>query len=106
MTGFLTLIPLFSGLIGIAAASLLFLQLRRYVVRNARMAEIAGAITLGVKTYLTRQFRTVLIITPLLAIVIGIVFEPRPWVAVTFLLGVATSLGTAFLGMNAAGRAN
>jgi K(+)-stimulated pyrophosphate-energized sodium pump len=106
MTNLLALIPLLSGTIGIAAAALLFVQLRRNVVRNVRMAEIAGDIALGVRTYLSRQFRTVLIITPLLAIVIGIVFEPRPWVAVTFLLGVATSLGTAFLGMNAAVRAN
>ena len=106
MNVLLALVPILSGLAGIAAAGLLFLQLRRHVVRSARMAEIAGDIALGVRTYLARQFRTVLIITPLLALLIGIVFEPRPWVAVTFLLGVATSLGTAFLGMNAAVRAN
>ncbi len=106
MTSLLALIPILSGLAGIAAAGLLFLQLRRHVIGDARMAEIAGAITLGVRTYLSRQFRTILIITPFLAIAIGIFFEPRPWVAVTFLLGVATSLGTAFLGMNAAVRAN
>ncbi len=106
MANTIALLPLLSGLIGVGAAGALFWKLRRNVVRSARMAEIAGAIALGVRTYLARQFRTILIITPLLAVVVGLVFEPRPWVAVTFLLGVATSLGTAFLGMNAAVRAN
>jgi K(+)-stimulated pyrophosphate-energized sodium pump len=104
MTDLLALIPFLCGLAGIAAAGLLFLRLYRAPVRNARMAEISGDIALGVRTYLTRQFRTILLVTPLLAIAIGLTLGV--WVAVTFLLGVFTSLGTAFLGMNAATRAN
>jgi len=104
MTDLLALIPIACGLAGIAAAGALFWQLRRAPVRNARMAEIAGHIALGVKTYLTRQFRTILLVTPLLAVLVGLAFGL--WVAVTFALGVLTSLGTAFLGMSAATRAN
>ncbi len=104
MTDLLALIPILCGLTGIAAAGLLFLQLQRAPIRNARMAEISGHIALGVKTYLTRQFRTILLITPVLAVLIGLAFGL--WVAVTFALGILTSLGTAFLGMNAATRAN
>jgi K(+)-stimulated pyrophosphate-energized sodium pump len=104
MTDLLALIPILCGLAAIVVAGLLLLQLRRAPVRNARMAEISGHIALGVRTYLARQFRTILLITPPLAVVIGIAFGV--WVTVTFLLGVFTSLGTAFLGMNAATRAN
>ncbi|MGC8958745.1 MAG: sodium-translocating pyrophosphatase [Chloroflexia bacterium] len=74
--------------------------LRRY----PRMREIAGYIALGVRAYLTRQFRTVLLVVPVLALAIGLFLGP--WTALTFILGVVTSLATALLGMNAAVRAN
>ena len=100
----LLLISTFVGLASITAAVLLFLNLKRANPGNARMAEIAGYIALGVRTYLSRQFRTILIITPVLAFPLGLLLGP--WVALTFVLGVFTSLATAFLGMNAAVRAN
>ncbi|MBN1934865.1 MAG: sodium/proton-translocating pyrophosphatase, partial [Anaerolineae bacterium] len=104
MTDLLALIPILCGLAGIAAAGLLFLKLRRAPIRNVRMAEISGHIALGVRTYLTRQFRTILLITPPMIVIIG--FALGWWIALTFFLGVFTSLGTAFLGMSAAVRAN
>jgi K(+)-stimulated pyrophosphate-energized sodium pump len=92
------------GMAAIAIALHLFLSLRRARSHSPTMAEIAGYISLGVKTYLTRQFRAVLLITPILALPVGVFLGP--WMAVTFILGVFTSLATAFLGMNAAVRAN
>ena len=101
---FLLIIPVLSGLISISVAVLLFLRLRRVELQSSRMEEIVSDIALGVRTYLSRQLRTILLITPFLALLIGVFLGP--WVALTFALGVFTSLTTALLGMNAAIRAN
>ncbi|MBM4464721.1 MAG: sodium-translocating pyrophosphatase [Chloroflexi bacterium] len=100
----LLLVPIISGLLSISVAIYLFLNLKKANPRYANMAEIAGYIALGVRIYLSRQFRTILLITPFLAIAIYVALGP--WVALTFALGVLTSLSTGFLGMNAAVRAN
>ena len=97
-------IPALTGALSIGTALALFSNLRRTVIRSQRMREIAGFIAVGVRTYLSRQFRTVLLSTPFLAIVIYL-FN-GPWFAATFVLGVFTSLATAFVGMSAAVRAN
>ena len=87
-----------------AAAVFLFLRLRKTNIANARMAEIARDISTGVQAYLTRQTKTILILTPFLAVLLGLWLG---WgVAVTFALGVVASLATGLLGMNAAVRAN
>jgi len=91
-------------LLSISVAVYLFLNLRKSKPRYAKMAEIAGHIALGVRVYLSRQFRTIFLITPVVAVAIFVFLGP--WVALTFILGVFTSLATAFLGMNAAVRAN
>ncbi|MDI7275755.1 MAG: sodium/proton-translocating pyrophosphatase, partial [Anaerolineae bacterium] len=78
------------------AAVLLFIRLKRVPVRSLRMAEIAGYIAVGVRAYLSRQLRTILLLTPLLAVIVGVFLGP--WVAVTFVLGVVTSLATALVG--------
>lgn len=98
------LIPLFSGSVAISVALFLLLALRKTRVRSPRMAEIASYIALGVRTYLSRQFKTILLIVPFLVLIIGLFFGP--WVALTFVLGVFTSLTTTLLGMSAAVRAN
>jgi len=98
------LVPIISGLLSIAGAIYLYNQLKKTETPYPEMAEIAGHISLGVKTYLSRQFKTVLLMTPLVAVVIY--FTLGLGVAVTFVLGVFTSLGISFLGMNAVTRAN
>ena len=97
-------IPIISGLLSISVAIYLFLNLKKSRPRYANMAEIAGHIALGVRVYLSRQFRTIFLIMPVIALAISV--SLGPWVALTFFLGVFTSLTTAFLGMNAAVRAN
>jgi len=100
----LLLISSFCAILSILAAALIFNNLRKTKIRSIRIAELAGDIALGVRTYLQRQFRTILIIVPIIAV--GIWIALGIWVAVTFILGVVTSLATAYLGMNAAVRAN
>lgn len=100
----LLLIPLSTALLSIGAAIILFVNLKKGKIKSEKMTEVAFAIEVGVKTYLTRQLKTILLITPFLAAIIY--FALSPLVALTFILGVFTSLITAFLGMNAAVRAN
>ena len=92
------------GVLSVATAVLLFSNLRKAKARSERMAEIGTAISIGVKTYLSRQLRTILLVTPIVALVLWRALSLS--IALTFLLGVFTSLVTAFLGMNAAVRAN
>ncbi len=94
------------GLLAVFVATLIFINLRHSPVRVASMAEIARYIATGVRAYLSRQLRTILLVIPLLAVAFLFLPGLGPWVAITFLVGVLTSLATAFLGMNAAIRAN
>jgi K(+)-stimulated pyrophosphate-energized sodium pump len=57
-----------------------------------------------VKAYLRRQLKTILLATPFIGALIW--RFNGPWVAATFVLGVFTSLITAYVGMNAAVKAN
>jgi K(+)-stimulated pyrophosphate-energized sodium pump len=97
-------ISVLSGVVSIATAVLLFMNLRKAKIRTERMAEIAGAIATGVRAYLARQLKSILLLTPFLAAVIW--YWLGAAIAVTFVLGVLTSLATTLLGMNAAVRAN
>ena len=92
------------GTISIATAIYLYLSLQRHEVRSPGMREVAGYIAVGVRAYLSRQLRTVILITPFIAVAVYAL--NGTWVAITFVLGILTSLLTAFLGMNAAVRAN
>jgi len=80
------------------------MNLRKSKARTARMAEIAAAIAMGVRAYLSRQLRSILLLTPFLAAILWY-WLGLP-IAITFVLGVLTSLATAFLGLSAAVRAN
>jgi len=100
----LLLISLLSGAIAIALAVVRFDVLRRKAFCVGRMAEVASAIALGVRTYLSRQLKTIMLITPFVAVLLWQTVSLS--VALTFVLGVFTSLVTAFLGMSGAVRAN
>ncbi|QUL98265.1 MAG: sodium-translocating pyrophosphatase [Candidatus Fermentithermobacillus carboniphilus] len=97
-------VSILTGLLSVTVALWTFLGLKKIKGRTERMAEIAGYIAIGVRAYLSRQLKTILMITPLIALVVY-AFNGLA-VAVTFILGVVTSLTTAFLGMGAAVRAN
>jgi K(+)-stimulated pyrophosphate-energized sodium pump len=100
----LLLISVISGVVSIATAVLLFLDLRKAKARTEKMAEIAAAIAMGVRAYLARQLKSILLLLPFLAVILWY-WLGLP-IAITFVLGVLTSLATALLGLNAAVRAN
>ena len=100
----LLLVSVGVGLVAITSAVLTFLDLRKAPIQFPNMAEIASYIATGVRAYLSRQLKTILLVIPFLAAIVWALLGP--WVALTFTLGIFTSLITAFLGMSAAVRAN
>ena len=94
----LLVIPVVAGLTCIGAALYLFIRLRAARISTPKMGEIGSYIALGVRAYLSRQLRSILLVTPVVAIVLG--FTLNIWIAVTFVLGVFTSLITAYMGMS------
>jgi K(+)-stimulated pyrophosphate-energized sodium pump len=100
----LLIFSFFSGFLAIFAAFYLFLNLKKGKISSPKMIGIASSISLGVKTYLLRQLKTVFLVTLVLTIFIFFSFSWK--IVLTFIFGVFTSLSTAFLGMNAVTIAN
>lgn len=114
------IVVLVVSLIGIAYAALLVGQVLREPKGNEKMQQISNAIRAGGNAYLTRQFRTILAVIFLLAILVffsgwfGIeksVYNNPLWLiglgrAGGFLMGAVFSASVGYLGMNMAMAAN
>jgi K(+)-stimulated pyrophosphate-energized sodium pump len=92
------------GMIAILAAS----YIARWVLKRdsgtARMREVNRYIVIGTNAYLKRQFRTIALVIPWLAIAILIFFN---WTtSLAFVCGVLLSLFAGYVGMNVAVRTN
>jgi len=73
---------------------------------NEKMREIALAIRKGAMAFLRREFLTLTAFTVVIFIVLAVLIEPKPFVAIAYLIGTITSALAGWLGMNIATKAN
>jgi K(+)-stimulated pyrophosphate-energized sodium pump len=83
----------------------------RYVLRqdqgSARLKEISGAIKEGGLTFIHREYRTLIIVVVIIAIILAAVRDYLGWeMAVAFVFGALTSMAAGYAGMNMALRSN
>ncbi|MEM3047115.1 MAG: sodium/proton-translocating pyrophosphatase, partial [Candidatus Bathyarchaeia archaeon] len=106
---------LVTALIGLVYAVLLVLQILREDEGEPGMIRIANAIRVGAHSYLTRQFKAILL--PVVLLAVGLFFTADPFAsdhnmsiamgrALAFLMGAAFSAAVGYVGMGMAVRGN
>ncbi|MCL5318718.1 MAG: sodium-translocating pyrophosphatase, partial [Thaumarchaeota archaeon] len=100
-----------AGAFALLFALYLAYYVNRFEIGTEKMKDIYSAIREGAKAYLKRQYKTISIISAVLAIVLYLAFDlqghqGRPLVSVSFLIGAVFSLAAGYVGMDVATRAN
>ncbi len=108
---FFELIAPITGVIALLFAIYLALEVNKYEIGTEKMKEIYNAIREASKAYLKRQYKTIGIVSAILAVVLYAVFDYQghdgvPLVAFSFLIGSTFSLAAGYVGMDVATRAN
>ena len=92
------------GMVALLVASYITRWILKRDSGTPRMQEVNSYIILGTNTYLKRQFKTIILVMPFLALIILLFFN---WsTALTFVCGVLLSLFAGYIGMNVAVRTN
>jgi K(+)-stimulated pyrophosphate-energized sodium pump len=102
---FFVWISLAVGTVAMATVAFLTLLIYHEDAGTPEMREVARYIRNGAKTFLKRQYRTILLFVAILSLPIGIFFHSLE-VVISFYTGAALSLVAAYIGMNVAVRAN
>jgi len=97
-------VSLVAGLLGVALAGYFILRITLRPVQSAAMTEVATDIRNGAKTYLKRQIKTILLVTPFFALLLFWILDWKA--AVTAVFGVLTSLLASYIGMSVSVRTN
>ncbi|HUX99024.1 MAG TPA: sodium-translocating pyrophosphatase [Candidatus Deferrimicrobium sp.] len=92
------------GVISILFAIYLWNQIKKLSTGEGKEREIYNYIRQGAKAYIKREFKTIILISVILAVVIG--FALNGWVALSYMVGTITSLVASFIGMDLATRTN
>jgi len=90
--------------VGLLAALLAFLAVRRHSPGNEKMQEISGLIHAGAMAFLKREYSILVIFIVIVAALLA--WKISPQTALCFVSGAACSIAAGFIGMNAATRAN
>jgi len=92
------------GMVAILVASYITRWILKRDPGTPRMQEVNSYIILGTNTYLKRQFKTIILVMPFLALIILLFFN---WsTSLAFVCGVILSLFAGYIGMNVAVRTN
>ncbi len=93
-----------SGILSIIFAFVTGLQILSASAGNARMKEIAGAIQIGAKAYLNRQYTTIAIVGAVVLVVVTYLFSA--WVGLGYFIGAFLSGIAGYAGMLISVQAN
>ncbi|UCE46123.1 MAG: sodium-translocating pyrophosphatase [Methanobacteriota archaeon] len=102
----ITLVIPIAGIIGLAFAGYLTWYVFRKDLGTPEMQEIGDAIRQGAMAFMKRQYTTIIVISVILAIVIGALIDPKPWVGMSFLVGALSSALSGYIGMYVSVRSN
>ena len=111
MVGLIDFIAPITGIIALAFAGYLALWINKFETGNERMTQIYEAIREGSRAYLRRQYKTILILSGILAVLLYVLFDfgphqGAPLVSFAFIIGATFSLLAGYIGMDVATRAN
>lgn len=95
-----------AGIISLAFATFFANNVLKEHTGSKRMQEIAGAIQEGSVAYLSRQYRTIAMVSTMLMVLILFLFDDGLKVAVSFLAGAISSTAAGYIGMSVSVRAN
>ncbi len=95
---------IFSGILAVAYSYLLSGQILSASAGNERMREIAGAIQIGARAYLNRQYKTIAIVGLIVLIIVTYFFNIL--VGVGYLIGASLSGVAGYVGMLISVQAN
>jgi len=87
-------------------ATYLLMRMLKLDSGTPEMQVLAGHIQDGAQTFLKREYKILIIFSLVLAGLLAIFIEPRPWVSLSFLLGTIVSALASWIGMSVAVRAN
>ena len=100
-----------TGIIALVFAVYLAFQVNKYDIGPEKMRDIYMAIRESSKAYLIQQYKTIGIVSAILAVVLYVAFDLQghngtPLVSFSFLVGALFSLAAGYVGMDVATRAN
>ncbi len=97
---------LIAGIIGLCFAGFTVTRLMAKSRGSAEVSEISELIEKGAMAFLIREYKTLAAFVVVVAIILGVLIEPRGLVAVAYLIGTFCSVGAGFIGMKIGTKSN
>jgi K(+)-stimulated pyrophosphate-energized sodium pump len=97
---------LIAGLIGLVFAVFLVTKLMKKDRGNQEVREISELIEKGAMAFLVREYKTLAAFVVIVAIILGVLIEPKGLVAVAYLIGTCCSVLAGFIGMKIGTKSN
>ncbi len=81
-------------------------NLLRQDAGDGRITELGTAVRQGATAFLKLEYRVMAVFVAVMAIVLGLLIPPQPWVALSYVIGTLVAAFAGFIGMSVAVRAN